>query len=144
MGLETAHPVALERLNKRFTLERFREPPRALAERGMSLRVFLLIYPPFIPAFEQDAVAPALGRCRVFLRCISGLADSDRSGNGTMNVLADTGSFAAPGLSDIERSAALAISHAQGRGRVFVDLWDLERLRDVRRASLHVASVCIA
>ena len=128
MGLETAHPVALERLNKRFTLERFTRAARALAARRVSLRVFLLIYPPFIPAFEQDRwllrsvdAAFACGASVVSLI-------PTRSGNGTMNVLADTGSFAAPGLSDVERSAPLAISHAPGRGRVFVDLWDLERL----------------
>jgi uncharacterized Fe-S cluster-containing MiaB family protein len=55
MGLETAHPVALDRLNKRFTLERFAQAAAALADRGVVLRVFLLISPPFVPSHEQDA-----------------------------------------------------------------------------------------
>ena len=50
-----------------------------------------------------------------------------RPGNGAVEALAELGDFRPPGLDDIERSFALALHHAQGRGRVFVDLWDLER-----------------
>ena len=41
-----------------------RAPPAALADRGVALRVFLLISPPFVPADEQDDVAAALARTR--------------------------------------------------------------------------------
>ena len=40
------------------------------------------------------------------------------------------GSFTTPDLDEIERSFALALTHAASRGRVFVDLWDLERFAD--------------
>jgi hypothetical protein len=60
MGLETANPAALDLLNKRFTLEDFAQAARALDERGVALRVFLLISPPFIHPREQ---VDGGGRC---------------------------------------------------------------------------------
>ena len=55
MGLETAHPGALERLNKRVTLEGFARAAAELRRRDVALRVFVLIAPPFVPVDEQDA-----------------------------------------------------------------------------------------
>ena len=49
-------PERLQRaLNKRFTLEGFAAAARALDDRGVALRVFLLISPPFIDPGDQDA-----------------------------------------------------------------------------------------
>ena len=48
MGLETAHPEILSRLNKRMTLEQFAEAARGCGENDMDLRVFVLVKPPFI------------------------------------------------------------------------------------------------
>jgi hypothetical protein len=126
MGLETAHPVALDALNKRFTLDDFAAAASALAGRMVALRVFLLISPPFVPAIEQDdwllrSIDAAFGCGASVVSFVP-----TRSGNGTLEAL-DGGSFRAPGLDDIERSFALALTHAAGRGRVFVDLWDLDR-----------------
>ena len=89
MGLETAHPDALDRLNKRFTLDDFDSAADALADRGVALRVFLLISPPFVPLHEQDAwllrsidAAFACGASVVSLM-------PTRPGNGAMEALAD-------------------------------------------------------
>jgi radical SAM enzyme (TIGR01210 family) len=127
MGLETAHAAALDQLNKRFTVEQFARAAKALGDRGVALRVFLLISPPFVPAGEQDSwlrrsvdAAFACGASVVSLV-------PTRSGNGAIEALASAGAFRPPDLDDIERSFALALTHAQSRGRVFVDLWDLER-----------------
>ena len=127
MGLETAHPVALDRLNKRFTLERFEEAARALHDRGVALRVFLLISPPFISSLEQDAWL--LHSVDTAFSCGASVVSlvPTRPGNGAIDRLADAGWFSAPSLEDIERSFELALRHAQGRGRVFVDVWDLDR-----------------
>lgn len=127
MGLETAHPDALDRLNKRFTLERFEQAAKALEDRGVALRVFLLISPPFIPSLEQDAwllhsVDAAFSSGATVVSLVP-----TRPGNGSMEALTTSGWFRTPELEDIERSFALALTHARGRGRVFVDLWDLER-----------------
>ena len=143
MGLETAHPEALDRLNKRLTLLRFADAAACLVERGIALRVFLLISPPFIPPLEQDdwlqRSVDAAFSCGASVVSLV----PTRDGNGAIDALADAGAFVSPTLDDIERSAALALHHAQGRGRVFVDLWDLDRFAqcphcvEARRDRLH-------
>ena len=50
VGLETAHPEVLERLNKKMTLDAFRRAADFLAEHDIALRVFVLLSPPFMPA----------------------------------------------------------------------------------------------
>jgi archaeosine synthase beta-subunit len=125
MGLETAHPGALERLNKRMTLDQFARAAEALLERGVAVRAFVLVFPPFVPREEQDEwlersidFAFACGTSVVSLI-------PTRSGNGALAALAAAGSFDGPTLADLERSFALALGRAQGR--VFADLWDLGR-----------------
>jgi uncharacterized Fe-S cluster-containing MiaB family protein len=138
MGLETAHPDALERLHKRITLERFARAAAELGRRDVALRVFLLISPPFIPADEQDAWL--LRSVDFAFECGASVVSlvPTRSGNGAMEVLAAEGWFREPTLVDIERSFAAALAHGAqrptpphgARGRVFVDLWELERFAD--------------
>ncbi len=127
MGLETAHPEALELLNKRFSRRDFEGAAAALAQRDVALRVFLLVAPPFVPPGEQDTwllrsidAAFACGAAVVSLI-------PTRAGNGTVEALAAAGLFHAPDLEAIERSFALALAHARGRGLLFLDLWDLDR-----------------
>lgn len=142
MGLETAHPEALERLNKQITVEGFATAANALRASGVDVRVFLLISPPFIPTEEQDRwlsrsieVAFSCGATVVSLV-------PTRTGNGAMEALAAAGQFYLPRLEDIERSLELALAQRPA-GRVFVDLWDLERFArcvqclDERRRRLH-------
>jgi archaeosine synthase beta-subunit len=127
MGLETAHPEALDRLNKRFTLDDFAAAAHTLADRRVALRVFLLISPPFVPSAEQDewllrSVDAALSCGATVVSLVP-----TRPGNGALDDLAESGWFRVPDLDDIERSLAIALAHADGRARVFVDVWDLER-----------------
>jgi archaeosine synthase beta-subunit len=128
MGLETAHPGALERLNKRMTLDQFARASGALLDRGATMRAFVLVFPPFVPRGEQDewllrsvAFAFACGASVVSLI-------PTRGGNGALEALAAEGSFEAPTLADLERSLALVMARAQGR--VFADLWDLGRFAE--------------
>jgi radical SAM enzyme (TIGR01210 family) len=127
MGLETAHPIALERLNKRFTLARFAESAKRLEDRGVALRVFLLISPPFVPFHEQDDWL--LRSVDAAFSCGASVVSlvPTRAGNGAIDTLARAGFFRAPDLDDIERSFELALvhAHAHQRCRVFVDIWDL-------------------
>jgi len=147
MGLETAHPAALDRLNKRFTLEEFATAAAALDERGVALRVFLLISPPFIPTREQDDWL--LRSVDAAFSCGASVVSlvPTRPGNGAIDALAAEGAFRVPDLDDIERSFAAALSHARHRGRVFVDLWDLERFAhsqecvSARRDRLHAMNL---
>ncbi len=147
MGLETAHPDALERLHKRMDVGMFSAAASRLRERDVALRVFLLIHPPFIPDAAQDewlarSVEHAFGCGATAVSLIP-----TRMGNGAMEALATEGHFRAPSLDDVERSMALALALARSRGRVFVDLWDIERLADgardveARRARLHAMNL---
>ena len=128
MGLETAHPGALQSLNKRMTLDQFAGAAEALLGRGVSVRAFVLVFPPFVPRAEQDEwlvrsvdFAFACGASVVSLI-------PTRPGNGTLEALAAAGSFEAPSLTDVERSFSLALASAGGR--VFADLWDLGPLAE--------------
>lgn len=147
MGLETAHPEALEQLHKRMTVDDFRLAADQLRQRAVALRAFLLVSPPFVPPDHQDDwllrsidVALASGATAVSLI-------PTRAGNGTLETLAQQGLFRAPRLTDIERSLELAYRHFRGRGRIFVDLWELDRLSncaccfDGRRDRLHAMNL---
>jgi archaeosine synthase beta-subunit len=150
MGLETANPTALDLLNKRFTVEQFRSAAAALRRRGIAVRVFLLISPPFVADEDQDAwliqsidVAFASGASVVSLV-------PTRSGNGAMEVLSAAGLLRVPSLEDVERSLAIGLAAAAGRGRIFVDLWDLQRLASCpacferRKTRLHTMNLAQA
>ena len=133
MGLETAHPDALERLNKKMTVEDFLAAAGRLRSLGAALRVFLLVSPPFVPDADQDAwlrrsvdVALEAGAAAISLI-------PTRPGNGALGDLEKEGLFRPPGLRDLERSVAVAQVRAVPAGaRVFADLWDLDRFADCR------------
>lgn len=147
MGLETAHPEALERLNKRMTVEEFALAAEQLRRRGASLRVFLLIWPPFVPPAEQDGWL--LRSIDVAFSCGASVVSliPTRPGNGALEALAAEGAFQEPRLEDIERGIEDAIAVHSHRGRIFVDLWDLQRFSgcprcfETRRARLHTINL---
>jgi hypothetical protein len=151
MGLETVHPEALDKLNKRMTVDDFAVAADRLRKRDVALRVFLLIAPPGIPPDEQDAwlgesvdAAFACGATAVSLV-------PTRGGNGALEALATSGAFREPRLADIERAVnsvlRRATSHEPRAMRIFVDLWDLERFSDcaacfvARRTRLHAMNL---
>ena len=127
MGLETAHPFALEALNKRMTVDGFAAAAARVCRLGAGLRVFLLISPPFVAPGDQDtwllqSIDLAFG-CGA--TCVSLVPT--RSGNGAMEALASAGEFRPPRLADIERSVGRAHAEHAGRGRILIDVWDLDR-----------------
>jgi hypothetical protein len=125
MGLETAHPEALRRLEKRLSLDEFAAAAEALCLRGVALRVFLMVGPPFVPAVEQEAW---LERSVAFaFDCGASVVSliPTRGGNAPLDALVAAGEFALPQLSDLERAVEAVLPG--GRGRVLADLWDLER-----------------
>ncbi|HUZ94852.1 MAG TPA: hypothetical protein VMU57_08060 [Edaphobacter sp.] len=123
MGLETAHPEILVRLNKRITLNQFSEASQYLRSNGIDLRVFILIQPPFMKAHE--ALYWAERSLDFAFDCGATVVTliPTRSGNGAMEELAQLGEFSPPQLDIVESAASYGLSLA--RGRVFVDLWDL-------------------
>ncbi len=128
MGLETAHPEVLEKLNKRMTLERYAAAALRLQADGIALRSFVLVQPPFIQA--DEALFWACRSVDFAQNCNATVVSllPTRGGNGAMEQLAARGAFAPPSLATVE--AALDYGVGVDRGRVFLDLWDINRLLD--------------
>jgi archaeosine synthase beta-subunit len=125
MGLETANERVLGLLNKGFDLEQFALASSHLSRAGISMRAFLLVNPPFIPPGEAlDWVV----RSADYAFSCGATAVSlipTRTGNGAMERLVESGEFVPPNLADLEVAQSRAI--ALGKGRVFVDTWDLKK-----------------
>src|SRR5215831_3186378 len=127
MGLETVHPFALDALNKRMTRGDFAVAANTLQRIGVSLRVFVLVAPPFVPRDEQDdwllasvAFAEQCGASVISLI-------PARGGNGAMEALAAQKSFVEATPADVERSRALVLNRApspESRApRILIDPW---------------------
>jgi len=126
MGLETVHPQVLQQLNKRMNLEQFHAAGDRLHEHDIDLRVFILIQPPFM--CQGDAVEWAARSLDFGFDCgaIAATVIPTRADNGAMEELAARGEFSPPTMAMVEAAAEYGIG--LGRGRVFVDLWDLQRI----------------
>jgi radical SAM enzyme (TIGR01210 family) len=126
MGLETAHPEALERLNKGMTLEQFACAAKQLRERNIDLRVFILVKPPFM--HEDEALVWARRSIDFAFDCGATAVSliPTRGGNGALEELAASGSFSPPLLETLESAVEYGLSLR--RGRVFADVWDLSKL----------------
>src|SRR6185436_14377744 len=128
MGLETVHPQALEALNKRMTIDDFASAAARLKRRGVSLRVFLLIHPPFVPHEEQDrwllksvAFAEECGASVIALI-------PARAGNGAMEALTAQRLFRAPTADDVLRSFDFIMAQPRpepraSSPRILLDPW---------------------
>jgi archaeosine synthase beta-subunit len=126
MGLETANPQVLEKLNKRMTLDQFAAASERLRSHGIALRVFILVNPPFME--EEEALHWSRKSLDFAFDCGATVATliPTRSGNGAIDKLSQDGYFSPPRLSTLE--AAVAYGLAQRRGRVFADLWDIGQI----------------
>ena len=128
LGLETAHPAALERLEKHMSAEDFTRAARWLVAAQVDVRAFLLVRPPFVPIGEAEAWL----RRTLELAWDSGVRACTliptRGGNGALEGLAAEGAFVPPRLAELERAVEGALAAA--RSLVFADTWDLERFAD--------------
>ena len=133
LGLETVHPEILPRLNKRMTLDDFRRAAAFLVSHGVAVRAFILLKPPYMSPAE--CVAWSLKSLEFAFDCGARVCSviPTRAGNGVMDQLQRDGRFAPPRLAALEETLACGI--AMGRGRVFVDLWDVERFSTCSRCA---------
>lgn len=124
IGLETAHPGVLERLNKRFDLSHFERAAGFLVRERMAVRAFVLVNPPFMA--EAEGLEWAVRSAEFAFAGGAGAVSliPTRTGNGAMERLLETGEFVPPRLSTLEKAQQAAL--ALGRGRVFADTWGLE------------------
>jgi len=145
MGLETAQPEILARLNKRMTLKMFHSAAEFLRTNDFDLRVFILVKPPFMN--EDEAVVWTERSLLFAFECGASVATliPTRGGNGAMEALAEAGEYSPPKLRTLE--AALERGIAMHRGRVFADLWDVAartdctKCRDARIARLRAVNL---
>jgi archaeosine synthase beta-subunit len=131
IGLETAHPGVLARLNKRMTIEAFRRAADFLQRHDIALRVFVLLSPPFMP--PDEAVEWACRSIDFAEECGATACSviPTRGGNGAMEALG--GAFTPPRLAALEAVIEYGLGPRRARAskravmRVFADLWDVER-----------------
>ncbi|MSQ93215.1 MAG: radical SAM protein [Gemmataceae bacterium] len=129
MGLETVHPEVLPRLNKQMTLDDFARAAGALRAEGIAVRAFILVRPPFLTDTEglEWAKRSLDFAFSVGVECCSLIPT--RAGNGAIEELERQGLFAPPSLDSLEQALEYGLS--LGAGRVFMDLWDIERVSPV-------------
>ncbi len=125
IGLETIHPEAIQRSNKRLELDRFERAAAFLAEHDIDLRVFVLLGAPFVPREESVEwtvrtvqYAARLGAAMVAIIPV-------RGGNGELERLEHDGQFTPPTLPQLE--SALDACLSQAPTVITADLWDADR-----------------
>jgi radical SAM enzyme (TIGR01210 family) len=121
MGLETAHPEVLGKLNKRMTLDQFSIAARFLRRNGIDLRAFILVQPPYLPAAEALYWAERSLDFAMEQGATAVVLIPTRGGNGAMEELMASGQFEPPSLAILEAAMKYGLSLKQGR--VFADLW---------------------
>jgi radical SAM enzyme (TIGR01210 family) len=124
VGLETIHPEAARRLNKRLDLPRFDAAARLLADNGIDLRVFVLVGAPHVPPAESVhwtirtvEYAVAHGASVVAIIPV-------RGGNGELERLRSLGAFTPPSLSQLEDALDGCLQFTNSV--VTADTWDVE------------------
>ncbi len=124
VGLETANPDILKKLNKKMTLDSFRNSIGYLNSHGILSRAFILLKPPFLSESEgvywakksiDFAFDSGVERCIII---------PVRAGNGATDILAEKGFFAPPHIRSLEKVIEYGINLQVGR--VFADTWDLK------------------
>jgi archaeosine synthase beta-subunit len=125
MGLETCHPEALEKINKRITVADFEKAARFLRSHEILTRTFLLVSVPFVSESNQEEWMQKSIR-------VASEAGSDvisliptRLGNGALDELERAGEFREPELHQLED--ALEYGLQESSGRIFADTWDIKR-----------------
>ncbi|HBE67802.1 MAG TPA: radical SAM protein [Planctomycetaceae bacterium] len=126
LGLETAHPKLLEKLNKAMSLNDFRIACDWLLARDIDVRVFVLLQPPGLDGnsaidwcLESIRVAEKSGARQVSVIPV-------RRGNGAIDKLQQNGLFKQP----TARSLEVVMQNVDAfRCIVTADLWDWQHIR---------------
>ncbi len=126
MGLETIHPKVLPKLNKQITKENFREAAELLTVNDIASRAFILLNPPFLTDPEEN-IKWAIRSVEFAFECgVSACSIiPTRAGNGAMEKLQKEGHYIPPTIEALEETFDCTLN--LDGGRVFVDLWDLQR-----------------
>jgi hypothetical protein len=123
MGLETAHPGVLAKLNKRMTLDQFSRAAKFLRDHDIDFRAFILVQPPYMHPEEALLWAQHSLDFAMESGATAATLIPTRGGNGAMERLMESGDFAPPALHTLE--SAMEYGLGCKAGRVFADLWGL-------------------
>jgi radical SAM enzyme (TIGR01210 family) len=145
MGLETANPDVLARLNKGMTLEDFAGAAKFLTRNGIAVRAFVLLKPPWTS--EEEGVVWAKRSIDFAFGCGVEVVSviPTRPGNGALDALAARGEFVPPRLDSLEEVIDYGITF--NVGRILADLWDVQRFSDcpkcftARKERLHAINL---
>lgn len=131
MGLETVDPQVLARLNKRMTLDDFSKATAYLLMHGVTVRAFILLRTPFQsdPEGIEWAIRSIEFAFSIGVQCCAVIPT--RVGNGAMEWLHQHGYFHMPSMHAIEKTLEAGVQ--LGGGRVFMDLWNIEKFYDCNR-----------
>jgi hypothetical protein len=128
MGLETANPQALEKLNKGMTTDDFASCTRRLVSHGIHVRSFVLVGVPFLARDEQAFWLAESARFSFESGCRTVSLIPTRPGSGALEELQRQGLFEPPTLRDLERALEDFFEGEEGKGRaqgmLLADLWD--------------------
>ena len=124
MGLETANPEVLEKLNKKMTLPEFEAAVAKLTEHNIATRTFILLRPPFLNESQGIVWAKRSIEFAFNAGVQTAAVIPTRYGNGALDVLGKSGYFSPPDIKSLEQVLEHGIG--LGSGNVFADLWDIE------------------
>jgi archaeosine synthase beta-subunit len=129
MGLESVHPIVMPKLNKQITRENYRKASEFLVSEGIDVRAFILLNPPFLTDTREN-IEWCLKTVDFAFDCGASACSiiPVRDGNGIMEKLREQGEYVPPTLDAFEEVFDRALE--LNRGRVFADLWDLEKFSD--------------
>jgi radical SAM enzyme (TIGR01210 family) len=125
MGLETVHPVVGPQLNKRVSLDQWKNAAACLSANDIALRAFVLVKPPFLDEDEALFWAARSTEWAFEHRAQVVALIPTRDGNGAMEALAEAGEWSPPRLETLEAAFDFGLNLQQGR--VLADVWDLQR-----------------
>ena len=141
MGLETANPEVLKKLNKKMTLDHFDRAVKMLSQNQITTRSFMLLKPPFLDESEGILWAQRSIDFAFKAGVRTAVVIPTRYGNGALNELGRLGYFSPPNIKSLEKVLEYGIG--LNSGNVFADLWDIElfsncsKCIDLRRKRLH-------
>jgi radical SAM enzyme (TIGR01210 family) len=125
MGLETIHPIAAAKLNKRLTSSRFDRAAASLREAGIDVRAFVLLGAPHVePETSVEWTVRTVEHAAAQGAAVAAIIPV-RGGNGEMERLAALGEFTPPTLTQLE-DALDGCAHITSTV-VTADSWDVEQ-----------------
>lgn len=126
VGLETIHPIAAKRVNKRLDSVVFDRAARFLVGNDVDLRVFVLLGAPHIPSAESVVWTVRSAEYAVERGAAVVSIIPVRGGNGELERLQSLGLFSPPTLAQLEAAIDECLTFAPAV--VCADLWDIDRL----------------